>query len=308
MVINMYDVIIIGLGPAGAAAAVYCQRAGIRSVVFEGFAPGGQVSTTDKIENYPGFVSVEGYELAMKLADQAKHCGAEIRYEQILSADLGGEIKRVSTAKGSYQARAAIICGGAKRRTLGVAGEDRLVGRGLSYCAVCDGGFYRGKRVAVIGGGDTAVGDAVYLSRLCEKVYIIHRRDSFRAAKSKLRQLEACANVEKIMGAVVDSFRLDADGRINGIILKRGDSLVPLDCDGVFAAVGTVPDTSIYQGLELDGNGYIITDENMRTSLPNVFAAGDIRRKPVRQIVTAASDGAIAGISAAEAIEQLNNE
>ena len=183
------DVIIIGMGPAGATAAIYVKRAGLDAIVFEGFAPGGQVSTTDRIENYPGYVSIEGYELAMKFAEQAKTCGADIRYEQIESVDLVK--KTVTTAKGSYTARAVIICGGAKRRNLGVDGEEKLIGRGVSYCAVCDGGFYKDKITAVVGGGDTAVTDAIYLSRLAKKVYLIHRRDEFRAARSKVEQLKS---------------------------------------------------------------------------------------------------------------------
>lgn len=295
-----FDVIIIGLGSAGAAAAVYCQRAGLSTVVFEGYAPGGQVSIIDKIENYPGFTTIEGYEFATKLVEQTMNSGAEIKYEQVTSIDLDAKI--VSTSSGTYAARAIIICGGAKRRTLGVDGEEKLMGNGLSYCAVCDGGFYRGKTVAVIGGNDTAVGDAIYLSRLCEKVYLIHWRNVFRATKSRIAQLEKCANVEAIYNSRVNSFITDS-GKLSGIRLVSSESAQELKIDGLFVAVGTKPDTSLFIGLELDKSGYIITNDRMETSVPLVYAAGDIRSKEVRQIVTAASDGAVAAIMCSEKLD-----
>ena len=300
------DVIIIGMGPAGATAAIYVKRAGLDAIVFEGFAPGGQVSTTDRIENYPGYVSIEGYELAMKFAEQAKTCGADIRYEQIESVDLAK--KTVTTSKGSYTARAVIICGGAKRRNLGVDGEEKLIGRGVSYCAVCDGGFYKDKLTAVVGGGDTAVTDAIYLSRLAKKVYLIHRRDEFRAARSKVEQLKAIANVEFLLSARVTSLNTDDSGSLSSIDIDQNGSKHRLDVNGLFVAVGSTPDTTLYKdsGIEVDTAGYIVTNEHMETSLPFVYAAGDIRSKPVRQIITAASDGAVAAVSCAEALESLN--
>ncbi|MCI8387991.1 MAG: FAD-dependent oxidoreductase [Clostridiales bacterium] len=297
----MYDVIVIGAGPAGAGAAVYCQRAGLETLVVEGSAPGGQVSTTDVVENYPGFESIEGYELATKFAKHIKSCGAAMKFEKVVKVELDGETKRVCTNKNEYEARAVVVCHGTKRRTLGVDGEDKLVGRGLSYCAVCDGGFYRGKTTVVVGGGDTAVGDAVYLSRLCEKVYIVHRREEFRAARSKIAALDECSNVERVLEASVADFMLDDSGRLRGVKVNTPDGVREIDADGLFVAVGSAPDTEMYKGvLELDNNGYIVTDESMRTSIPLVYAAGDVRAKLVRQIVTAASDGAIAGVTCSE--------
>jgi thioredoxin reductase (NADPH) len=295
-----FDVIIIGLGSAGAAAALYCRRAGLSTAVFEGYAPGGQVTIIDKIENYPGYTSIEGYELASKFVEQTINCGAEIIYEQVTSIDL--ESKIIITSSGTYTSRAIIICGGAKRRTLGIEGEDKLVGRGISYCAVCDGSFYRGKTVAVVGGNDTAIGDAIYLSRLCEKVYLIHWRNVLRATKSRIAQIEACNNIETVYNSRVKSFITDS-GKLSGIYLDTEGVTKELKVDGLFVALGTKPDTSLFSGLELDKSGYIITNEHMETSVPLVYAAGDIRAKEVRQIVTAAADGAIAAIMCSEKLE-----
>ncbi len=294
------DVIIIGCGPAGAAAAVYTARAGLASVVFEGGTPGGQVSLTDKIDNYPGFDSIEGWELATKLDAQVRACGAQLRYEKVKAVDLAN--KSVTTAKGEYSADAIIVATGAKRRTLGLQGEERFTGRGISYCAVCDGGFYKDKTVAVVGGGNTALGDAIYLSRIAAKVYLIHRRDEFRAAPDKQRQLAACENVETILSARVTA--LSGANKLEGATLDVNGEARELVLDGIFVAIGTEPESGLLTGLELDA-GQVVTNERMETSLAGVFAAGDIRRKEVRQIVTAASDGAVAAISAAEYIEKI---
>lgn len=291
-----FDVIIIGLGPAGASAAIYSARAGLSSVVFEGNAPGGQVILTDKIENYPGIGAVEGWKLASDMLAQVENCGVKCVFERVLHVDL--EAKIVRTGSGEFQAGAIIIAGGASARRLGLPGEEKLVGRGISYCAVCDGGFYKGKTVAVVGGGETAVSDAIYLSRLCEKVYLIHRRDSLRASKSKQEALLNCQNVEVLYNLTVNE--LESDGKLSGILLSSGQRLA---IDGLFVAIGSQPDTSLYNNIALE-NGYIPTDESMATSIPGVFAAGDIRAKKVRQVVTAVADGAIAAISAADFLEK----
>ena len=291
-----YDVIIIGLGPAGAAAAIYSSRAGLSSVVLEGNAPGGQVVLTDKLENYPGIASVEGWKLATDMLGQVEKCGAKVVYERVSRVDLAAKI--VETGSHSFEAGAIIIAGGASARKLGLPGEEKLIGRGISYCAVCDGGFYKGKTVAMVGGGETAVGDAIYLSRICEKVYLIHRRDSLRASKSKQKLLFNCNNVEVLYNSTVSE--LETDGRLTGVLLGSGQRI---GLDGLFVAIGSQPDTSIYEGLTLE-DGYIVTDESMSTAIPGVFAAGDIRSKKVRQVVTAVSDGAIAAISAAEYLEE----
>ena len=291
-----FDVIIIGLGPAGASAAIYSARAGLSSVVFEGNSPGGQVIFTEKIENYPGFMSIEGWQLATEMLNQVENCGAKIVYEQILQVDL--EAKIVRTGSGEFQAGAIIIAGGASARRLGLPGEEKLVGRGVSYCAVCDGGFYHNQTVAVVGGGETAVSDAIYLSRICKKVYLIYRRDSLRASKSKQLALAECQNVELLCNLTVNE--LEFSDRLTGILLSSGQKL---SVGGLFIAIGAQPNTSIYNCLTLE-NGYIVTDESMATQIPGIFAAGDIRAKKVRQIVTAVSDGAIAAISAAEFLEE----
>lgn len=300
MNMEKYDIIIIGLGPAGAAAAIYSSRAGLSSVVLEGNVPGGQVSLTDRIDNYPGVAEIEGWELASRLASQAEACGARIVYEPAVKAEL--DKKLVSTADKSFSAGAIIIAGGAKHRRLGLDGEERLTGRGISYCAVCDGRFYKGRTVAVVGGGETAVGDAIYLSRLCEKVYLIHRRGELRASRSKQAQLANLGNVELLLGSRVSSIGAvtsESGERLESVTLDSGRVL---KLDGLFVAIGSIPDTSLYTGLTLD-DGYIVTDDDMATGIPGVFAAGDIRKKKVRQIITAASDGAVAAISAAEYLE-----
>lgn len=300
MNMEKYDIIIIGLGPAGAAAAIYSSRAGLSSVVLEGNVPGGQVSLTDRIDNYPGVAEIEGWELASRLASQAEACGARIVYEPAVKAEL--DKKLVSTADKSFSAGAIIIAGGAKHRRLGLDGEERLTGRGISYCAVCDGRFYKGRTVAVVGGGETAVGDAIYLSRLCEKVYLIHRRGELRASRSKQAQLANLGNVELLLDSRVSSIGAvtsESGERLESVTLDSGRVL---KLDGLFVAIGSIPDTSLYTGLTLD-DGYIVTDDDMATGIPGVFAAGDIRKKKVRQIITAASDGAVAAISAAEYLE-----
>ncbi len=300
MNMEKYDIIIIGLGPAGAAAAIYSSRAGLSSVVLEGNVPGGQVSLTDRIDNYPGVAEIEGWELASRLASQAEACGARIVYEPAVKVEL--DKKLVSTADKSFSADAIIIAGGARHRRLGLDGEERLTGRGISYCAVCDGRFYRGRTVAVVGGGETAVGDAIYLSRLCEKVYLIHRRGELRASRSKQAQLAALGNVELLLDSRVSSIgaaKTESGERLESVTLDSGRVL---KLDGLFVAIGSIPDTSLYTGLTLD-DGYIVTDDDMATGIPGVFAAGDIRKKKVRQIITAASDGAVAAISAAEYLE-----
>ena len=302
IIMNMekYDIIIIGLGPAGAAAAIYSSRAGLSSVVLEGNVPGGQVSLTDRIDNYPGVAEIEGWELASRLASQAEACGARIVYEPAVKVEL--DKKLVSTADKSFSADAIIIAGGARHRRLGLDGEERLTGRGISYCAVCDGRFYKGRTVAVVGGGETAVGDAIYLSRLCEKVYLIHRRGELRASRSKQAQLANLGNVELLLDSRVSSIGAvtsESGERLESVTLDSGRVL---KLDGLFVAIGSIPDTSLYTGLTLD-DGYIVTDDDMATGIPGVFAAGDIRKKKVRQIITAASDGAVAAISAAEYLE-----
>ena len=287
------DVAVIGLGPAGATAAVYARRAGLDAVVLEGGAPGGQVSSTGAIDNVPGFESIEGWELAMKLEAQVKRSGAKIVYKKVTNAILDEKTKLIVTDKSLITAKAVIICAGAKRRTLGLPNERKLTGRGVSYCAVCDGSFYKNKQVAVVGGGETAVSDAIYLSNLAEKVTIIHRRDAFRASKSKLEALAARGNVAELS---------ETDNKLSSITLTSGKE-IPID--GLFVAIGLEPDSTLFKGqIQTTADGYIITDDKMRTNQKNVYAAGDIREKSLRQIVTAAADGATAAVTAADEIQE----
>lgn len=300
------DIAIIGGGPAGYTAAIYAGRAGYTAVVFEKASPGGQMGITSSIENYPGFASVDGFELASKMMEQAMHFGAEFVYEEVSAVHLSGKVKTVCTASDAYECRAVIIAAGAKPRLLGVPGESEYTGRGVSYCATCDGMFFRKKNVVVNGGGDTAFEDALYLSNLCEKVYLVHRRDAFRAAASMVKKAEAKENITFVKNANITEI-IGNGASVTGVKLadtKTGE-VFTIDVNGVFVAIGRTPDTALVQEqLELDKGGYIVADETTKTSVPGVFAAGDVRTKPLRQIVTACADGAAAMYSAEEWFEE----
>lgn len=303
---KIYDIAVIGGGPAGYTAAIYAGRAGYSALVFEKSSPGGQMGITSSIENYPGFASVDGFELASKMMEQAANFGADFAYEEVVSVELAGKTKTVRTDSGEYECRAVILATGAKPRLLGVPGEREYTGRGVSYCATCDGMFFRGKTVIVNGGGDTAFEDALYLSNVCEKVYIVHRRDAFRAAASTVKKAEAKENITFIKNANITEI-LGSGASVTGVKLrdtKTGEESA-LEANGVFVAVGRIPDTALVKDqLELDKNGYIIADETTKTSVPGVFAAGDVRTKPLRQIVTACADGASAMHFAEEWLEE----
>ena len=300
-----YDIAIIGGGPAGYTSAIYAGRAGFTSVVIEKAGPGGQMAVTSQVENYPGFESVDGFELAYKMKAQAEGFGALSVTDEVVDTVLEGETKTVITTSESISARAVIIASGASPRHLEIPGENEYTGRGVSYCATCDGMFFRGKTVLVIGGGDTAIEDALYLSNVCEKVYLVHRRDAFRAAASNVEKAKNRGNIEFVLSCVPTE--IVGDGmRVTGIKLDStsGESARELECDGVFVAVGRVPDTGIFKDkIELDKNGYIIAGEDCKTSIPGVYAAGDVRTKALRQIVTACADGAMAVHSAEEWLE-----
>lgn len=300
-----YDVIIIGAGPAGCTAAVYCGRAELKTAMFERFAPGGQMSTTTEIENYPGFPQgVDAVQLAMDMSAQAERFGTETIYDDVLSIKDENGLKILTAASGEeYSAKAVILAMGASPRELGVKGEKEFRGRGVSYCATCDGAFFRGKTVMVVGGGDTAAADAVFLSKICEKVYLVHRRDKLRAAKvydSKLREL---SNVEFVWDSTVTS--IEGDGKVSSASLKNvktGEEFT-LATDAVFIAVGVKPSTDWLEGLvDMNEAGFILAGETTETSMAGVFAAGDCRVKPLRQVITAASDGAVAAYMAEEHI------
>ena len=293
---QIYDVIVIGGGPGGYTAALYAARANLSVAILEKLTPGGQMGTTDIIDNYPGFPQgVNGFELAMQMKEGAERFGAKTLLAEVTQAELAGEIKTVHTTEGVFQAPTVILASGAHPRELGLPGEQELRGRGVSYCATCDGMFYRNKTVAVVGGGNTAVSDVLYLSRLCEKVYLIHRRDQLRASKVYLDPLQKAENVEFVWDSQVKEL-LHGD-TITGLRVhnKKTGQDWDLSCEGVFVAIGHIPNTELYRGqVDLDEAGYVLAGETTKTNLPGVFAVGDLRKKPLRQVITAASDGAVA--------------
>lgn len=292
---HIYDLIIIGSGPAGLAAAVYAQRAKLDTLVIEkAMVSGGQVLTTYEVDNYPGLPGIGGYDLGLKFREHADRLGAAFAEDEVERIEEGSEegVKRVIGAQDTYEARALILATGAVHRKLGVPGEEELAGAGVSYCATCDGAFFRNKVTAVVGGGDVAVEDAIFLARMCSKVYLIHRRDELRAAKSLQETLRSLENVEVIWDTVAD--RINGDGVVKSISLtnvKTGDRR-DLEVQGVFIAVGISPESRAFEGLVEMDHGYIRAGEDTVTSVPGIFAAGDVRTKPLRQIITAASDGA----------------
>lgn len=293
---HVYDMIIIGGGPAGYTAALYAARAGFDTVVIEKMAPGGQMALTGDIDNYPGFdEGIDGFTLGMKMQKGAERFGAKTVYAEVNAVDFSDKIKRIETKKQTYFAKTVAISTGADPRTLGIAGEERLVGRGLHYCAHCDGRFYKGKTVVVVGGGNSAAADALYLSRLAEKVYVVHRRDTLRATKIYHEPLMNAANVEFLWNSTVEDFTVDK--RVNGIKIKDviTGEVRELSCDGVFVSIGRKPSTAFLgDAVEKDENGYVIADESTKTNVDGVYAIGDVRTKALRQVVTAAADGAVA--------------
>lgn len=298
----MYDLIIIGAGPAGLSAAVYGIRAGLDLLIIEETPMGGgQVLNTSEVDNYLGLPGINGFELGQKFRQHADGLGAIFLNGRVVSIHDGGSKKVVETADGAkYEARALIIAGGAEHAKLGVPGEESLRGQGVSYCATCDGAFFKKRDVAVIGGGDVAVEDAVYLAGICRKVYLIHRRDSLRAAKILQKKLFSCENVEIVWDSTLQ--KINGSDLVEGITICgiREDGLRELAVEGVFIAVGMNPNTEAYrETVACDEKGYIIAGEDCVTNVPGIFAAGDIRTKTLRQIVTAVSDGACA-VSSAE--------
>lgn len=296
-----YDLAIIGGGPAGLTAAIYGARGGLKTLLFEASLPGGQAALTDLIENYPGFPQgVNGPQLMAQFLEQATRFGAEVRLEEVQEASLGGALKILRTGRGEYQARAVIIATGARQRRLGVPGEAEFVGRGVSYCATCDGAFFRDKKVAVIGGGDAAVEEALFLTRFAREVVIIHRRDKLRATRILQERAMANEKVRFLWNTVVD--RIVGTAKVEAVELRDVETgkAATEAVDGVFVFIGTEPNTRLFQqeGLDLDAQGYVVTDAEMRTSLPGVFAAGDVRAKQLRQVATAVGDGAQAAMAA----------
>lgn len=290
----MYDLIIIGGGPAGMTAALYAARADLNVLMLERGVCGGQVINTYEVDNYPGFPKINGAELMMHFSEHVEQHQVETRYEEVTDVELGDEIKRVRTYNGEYEARAVLYCAGASPKPLGVPGEDTYRGRGVSYCATCDGAFFRGRTVAIVGGGDTAAEDAAYLARACKQVYVIVRKPFMRAAASLQRKLQELDNVSILYESVVREIK--GDGMfVTELDLIRAGKEETLAVDGVFAAIGVVPETGLLKGkVDTCNQGFIATDAYMMTSIPGVFAAGDVVQKVLRQIITAASDGAVA--------------
>lgn len=290
----MHDLIIIGSGPAGLSAAVYGRRAGFSTLVIEkNPMSGGQVLNTYEVDNYLGLPGINGFDMGMKFREHAEKMQAEFMEADVLGVEDSEDCKLVKTAEGDFEARAVIIASGASHSHLGVPGEEELSGMGVSYCATCDGAFFRGKTVAVIGGGDVAVEDAIFLARACEKVYLIHRRDSLRAAQSLQNTMLALPNVEVCWDSVVES--INGDGQVSSLTMlhKPSGERRELPLQGVFIAVGIKPNSeSFISNIASDEKGYLIAGEDCATSMPGVFAAGDIRTKKLRQIVTAVADGA----------------
>ena len=305
------DVAVVGSGPAGMTAALYAARAGLSVAVFERMGPGGQMTQTERLDNYPGFAEgVDAFELSFAMASQAERFGAERVSDEVVDLNVYAVKKLLTCASGAqYSARAVIVATGAEPRELGVSGEAELRGRGVSYCATCDGGFFRGKVAVVVGGGNTAVGDALYLSRICEKVYVVHRRDSFRADALYLNALSELPNVELVLNSTVEAIRSTTDGEVpmphvESILVRdrnTGDERV-VNTDAVFIAVGTTPRSNVLKaaGVAINKAGYAIAGESGATNVPGVFVAGDVREKPLRQVITAASDGANAATAAFE--------
>lgn len=299
MDIKIYDTVIIGGGPAGYTAALYATRSGLDTLIIERFSSGGQMTQTAQIDNYPGFdEGVDGFSLGEKMQKGAERFGAVTLRAEVLKVDLAKSPKVITTDSGEVKAKTVIIAAGADHKHLGLEDEEKLLGRGVSYCAACDGMMYRGKTVAVVGGGNSAAADALLLSKICEKVYLIHRRDSLRATKIYHEPLMKAENVEFKWNSQVK--RLLYDKKISGVTIVKNDGRgEDISVDGLFVSIGRRPNSDIFKGqIDLDEFGYIVADETTKTSLDGVFAAGDIRTKEVRQVVTAAADGAVAALQA----------
>ena len=299
---KIYDMLIIGGGPGGYTAALYAARAGLSAVVLEKLSAGGQMALTPQIDNYPGFPEgIDGFTLGMQMQESAEKFGAETVLAEVEKLELNSEIKVAKTSEGEFYGRTVVYATGAHHRELGVPGEQELAGRGVHYCAACDGFFYRDKTVVVVGGGNSAAAVAMTLSRIAKKVILVHRRDTLRATKVYHQPLMAAENVEFKWNSVIS--QLKEDGRLTGVVIRDVNSgeETEISCDGLFVSVGRQPATELVKGqLQLDEGGYVAADESTRTSLPGVFAVGDVRTKALRQVVTAVADGAEAAHRAEE--------
>ena len=298
----IYDTIIVGGGPCGVSAGIYLTRSGKKVLLFEKMMIGGQVAFTSEVENYPGYIGKDGFGLCQNFTKQLNEAGVEVRYEEVVKLELSGDIKEIITKTGTYNARSVILCLGAGSKKLNVPNEDRFAGKGVSYCATCDGSLYRGKVVCVLGGGNSALEEAIYLSDIAKKVYLIIRRDEFRAERSLIESLERKQlegkDIHIIKNSIVNS--INGSEKVESLSLtdKMTSNVQEVDVDGIFVAIGRVPNTDILAGkLALDENGYIIVDSHFETSVKGVFAGGDVIVKDLRQITTAVSDGAMLSVS-----------
>lgn len=301
----MTDLIIIGAGPAGLTAALYALRYGLSVTVIEKNMYGGQMSLTNSIENYPGFEKTQGTELAMRMYKQVTNLGCKVVFEKVVEVDLKGDTKYVSTIKHEFYSKSVIIANGLKRRKLNVLGEDEFSGKGVSYCATCDGAFFKGKSVAIVGGGNVALEDAVFLSNICKKVYLIVRKNVFRAEQHIVDIVSQRKNIEKLMQSNI--IKISGNKFVNSITLDSNGEIYDLNVNGVFIAIGYEPHNEIFENqISMDSNGYFISDDSCKTNIPGVYVAGDCRKKLLRQIVTATSDGAISGNQAVKYVSSLS--
>lgn len=297
----IYDIVIIGAGTAGLSAGIYGVRAGKKVLILEEKYYGGQIINTPHIANYPGIKNISGFEFATNLYEQAIELGVEIQYEKVIKIEDNNKIKKVITEENSYDCKSIIIATGAKNRKLGVENEEKFTGAGVSYCATCDGAFFRGKDVAVVGGGNTALEDAGFLAEYCNKVYLIHRRDEFRGEDKLVNILKEKSNVEFILNSTVSA--IEGSDIVEGITVKNiiSNEIRSIDVNGIFIAIGQAPDNAIFSEIiNLDEKGYVIADETCKTNLEGIFTAGDCRTKKIRQLTTAASDGSVAALAACE--------
>lgn len=306
----MYDVIIVGGGPAGLTAAIYAARGGLKTAVLEAMMPGGQAAATERIENYPGFPDgITGFDLTGSFYKQAMNHGAEFLFQQAVSMELTGPVKKVVTDQQTLEAQAVIIAAGSKPRLLGAKGEDIFHGRGVSYCATCDGAFYKEKKVAVVGGGNAALEEGVYLTKFASQVYLIHRRDEFRAAHIAVEKAQEHPKVKFILDTVIEE--IAGSDKVEKVVLKnvKTGEKDELNVDGVFVYVGTEPNIKfVADYFKTDERGYIVTDQFLRTNIPGVFAAGDIRNTPLRQVATAVGDGALAAVQVEKYLSEIEKQ
>ncbi|NMS88914.1 thioredoxin-disulfide reductase [Clostridioides difficile] len=299
----MVDIIVIGAGPAGLTSAIYAMRAGLSVTVFEKSIYGGQVASTSEVENYPAVQKISGVEFSNNIYNQAIAQGVDIQFDEVEEINLEGKIKVIKTSSGEHKAKAVILANGVERRKLGCEGEEKFTGRGVSYCATCDGAFFKDKEVAIVGGGNTALEDALFLANNCTKVYLIHRRDSFRGEEVLEKSVKARKNIEILYSHGVE--KIEGEKTVSKIEVKnlKTEEKRIINVSGIFIAIGLKPNNKIFENvLDLDEGGYIVSDESCTTSVEGVYVAGDSRTKFLRQIITAASDGAIAAVQAANYI------